>query len=71
MCKIKLLSMHIKRRLCVVEKTEENKRGIRGFISQLIRGLMGCNSHCACLTDSTLNALKGLLGNKGFYKQTN
>ena len=49
------------RRLCVAE-TVENKRGIRGFISQLIRGLMGCNGHCACPTGCTLNALNGLLG---------
>ena len=42
-------------------KTDDNKRGIRGFISQLMRGLLGCNSHCACPTSSTLNALNELL----------
>jgi len=48
--------------LCVVEKIEENNKGIRGFISQLSRGLMSCNNHCACPMGSRLNALNGLLG---------
>ena len=48
---------------CVVEKKLKIiKRGIEGFISQPVRGLMGCNGHCACLTGSTLNAPNGLLG---------
>ena len=43
------------------KKKKKTKRAIKGFISQLMRGLMGCNDHCACPTSSTLNALNGLL----------
>ena len=42
-------------------KKKKTKRAIKGFISQLMGGLMGCNNHCACPTSSTLNALNGLL----------